>query len=251
MTVIAKIDDQEITADDFIKLLKFDNKFDETFEPYLIVKVAAHAAKKQKISVSVAEVQQRVDEIRRVLGLHRAKDTLEFLDSLSLTVDDFEHYVTDLVYKDKAYNAVCTDRAVEEYFRLHSPRFDGIELSQIILDSEGKAKEMMALLTEEPDSFAAMAKEHSLDDETRDNGGVVGKVLRGTLEDEIDAKVFSSSKGELVGPFMVGDGLLYEIFRVTDVYPAKLDDSTKIEVQKLLFEEWLEVAAQEIRVEIL
>jgi parvulin-like peptidyl-prolyl isomerase len=251
MTVIAKISDQEITADEFIKSLKFNNKFDETFEPYLMDKVAAHAAKQQGISVSVAEVQQRVDDIRRVLGLHRAKDALEFLDSLSLSVDDFEQYVTDLVYKDKAFNAVCTDQAVEEYFKLHSPRFDGIELSQILLESEGKAKEMMALLADDPDSFAAMAKDHSLDYETRDNGGVAGKVLRGTLEDEIDAKVFNASKGEVVGPFMIGDGLLYEIFRVTDIYPAKLDDSTRVEVQKLLFEEWLEGVTQEFKVEIL
>ncbi len=251
MIVIARIEDEAITADDFIKLLKFNNKFDDTFEPYLIDKVAAHAARKQGITVSVKEVQNRVDEIRRVLSLHRAKDTLEFLVSLGLTVDDFENYVTELVYKDKVYNAVCTEKAVTEYFNLHSPRFDGIELSQIVLDSEGKAREMMALLEDDPDSFAELAKQHSLDDETRDSGGVVGKVLRGTLENEVEAKVFNASKGEVVGPFMISDGLIYEIFRVTDIYPAKLDESTKSEVQKLIFDEWLEVVTQELNVEIL
>ena len=251
MTVIARIEDEAITADDFIKLLKFNNKFDDTFEPYLIDKVAAYAARRQGITVSIEEVQHRVDEIRRVLSLHRAKDTLEFLDSLGLTVDEFEQYVTDLVYKDKVYNAVCTEKAIMEYFNLHSPRFDGIELSQIVLDSEGKAREMMALLDEDPDSFAELAKQHSLDDETRDSGGVVGKVLRGTLEDEVEAKVFNASKGDVVGPFMISDGLVYEIFRVTDIYPAKLDDSTKNEVQKLIFDEWLEAVTQELNVEIL
>ena len=251
MTVIARIRDEEITANDFIKLLKFNNKFDDTFEPYLIDMVAAHAARKQGIIVTIEEVQHRVDEIRRVLGLHRAKDTLEFLGGLGLTVDDFERYVTDLVYKDKMYNAVCTEKAITEYFNLHSPRFDGIELSQIVLNSKGKAREIMALLEEDPDSFAELAKQHSLDDETRDSGGVVGKVLRGTLEDEIEAKVFAASKGEVVGPYSIGDGLVYEIFRVTEVYPAKLDDSTKSEVQKLIFDEWVETVTQELNVQIL
>ena len=251
MTVIARIEDESITATDFIKLLKFNDQFDDTLEPFLTDKIAAHAAKKQGISVSTEEVQGRVDEIRRVLGLHRAKDTLEFLDDLGLTVDDFEKYVTDLVYKDKVYDFVCTEKAVTEYFNLHSPNFDGVELSQIVLETEGKAREMMALLEEDPDSFAEMAKQHSTDDETRDSGGVIGKVLRGTLEDEVEAKVFNASKGDVVGPYMINDGLAYQIFRVTDIYPAKLDESIKSEVEKILFDEWLEAVSQELNVDIL
>ena len=60
MTIIAKIRDEEITANDFIKLLKFNHKFDDTFEPYLIDMVAAHAARKQGIAVTIEEVQHMI-----------------------------------------------------------------------------------------------------------------------------------------------------------------------------------------------
>ena len=41
-------------------------------------------------------------------------------------------------------------RPCESYFKLNSPRFDSIEVSHIVLDAEGKAKEMMSVLRRRP-----------------------------------------------------------------------------------------------------
>ena len=46
---------------------------------------------------------------------------------------------------------VCSDKAVEEYFKLNSPKFDSIEVSHIVLESEGKAKEMVSMLRDDPE----------------------------------------------------------------------------------------------------
>jgi parvulin-like peptidyl-prolyl isomerase len=138
---------------------------------------------------------------------------------------------------------------VEEYFSLNSPRFDAIEVSHVVLDSEGKAREMISVLRDDPDSFAEMAREHSIA-ETRERGGVIGKVLRGSLKPEIEAKIFNAEAGDLLGPFASPDGSCYEIFAVTAKHPATLDEDVEAEIQRLLREEWLMARAQEHVIEV-
>jgi len=159
-------------------------------------------------------------------------------------MEEFEAFITDTVYQEKMMQKVCGDEAVQEYFKLNSPRFDGIELSHIVLDSEAKAREMMAVLLEEPDSFEDMAREHSVAD-TRAQGGLIGNVLRGSLRSDVEAKAFAAASGDLLGPFVKADRKTLEIFRVNAKHPARLDDNTATEVRRVLREEWLRARIRE------
>jgi peptidylprolyl isomerase len=161
-----------------------------------------------------------------------------------VSLDEFEDYITDHLYLEKVMQQVCSDEAVQRYFKLNAAKFESIEVSHIVLDSEGKAKEMISLLREEPDCFVEMALEHSIAD-TRRQGGLIGKVLRGSLRPDIEAKVFNAAAGDLLGPFASADRASFEIFRVNAKRPATLDEETATEVRRLLREEWLAARAQE------
>jgi peptidylprolyl isomerase len=191
------------------------------------------------------QVQERADEFRRVLGLHRAADTNHYLDALGVSLDEFEDYITDSLYQEKMLEQVGSEAAVAQYFKLNSPRFDSVEVSHIVLDTEGAAREMMSVLQEAPEAFAEMAREHSIDDGSRQQGGVIGKVLRGALKGDIEARVFNAREGELLGPFPSPDGAFHEIFCVNAKHPATLDADTAAEIRRLLREEWLMARAQE------
>jgi len=69
---------------------------------------------------------------------------------MRISLDEFEAFITDSLYQEKLMQRVCSDQAVQAYFKLNSPKFDSIEVSHIVLDSESKAKEMLALLREDP-----------------------------------------------------------------------------------------------------
>src|SRR6476661_6168275 len=148
------------------------------------------------------------------------------------------------LYQERVMQQVCSDEAVRAFFSLNSPRFDSIEVSHMVLDSEGKAKEMISVLRDDPDSFEEMAREHSIAD-TRGKGGLIGKVLRGSLRGDVEARVFNAAAGELLGPFPSPDRTTFEIFRVNAKHPARLDDDTATEVRRLLREDWLRARAQE------
>ncbi|WP_250473961.1 peptidylprolyl isomerase [Caballeronia sp. GAFFF1] len=244
MTAIVRIDDEVVDVDEFLRLLKLNGQFDGLVEQLVRDKLTVRAAKKAGVTLTADEIQTRADQFRRIRGLHRAADMNNYLDALNVSLDEFEAYITDTLYQEKMLEQVGTQRAIEEYFQLNSPRFDGIEVRHIVLDSEGSAKEMMSYLNDDPDSFADMAREHSLAD-TRDGGGLIGRVMRGQLRADIEAKVFNAEPGDLLGPFVSADGASYEIFAVTSKYPAQLDEETTAEIRRLLREEWLFARAQE------
>ena len=190
MTALLRIDDELVGMEDFVRLLKLTGQFEGLVEQLVRDKLTVRAAKKQGLKVSGDEIQERADQFRRVKGLHRAADMNHYLDALGVSLDEFEAFMTDGLYQEKMLEQVCSDGAVERYFKLNSPKFDSIEVSHMILDAEGKAREMMSVLEDDPESFPDMAREHSMAD-TRTQGGVIGKVLRGSLKGDIEAKVFN------------------------------------------------------------
>lgn len=244
MAAIVRIDDEVIDTDVFIRTLKLTGQFEGLVEQLVREKLAVHAAKKAGLPVAADDIQERADQFRRAQGLHRAADMNHYLDALGVSLDEFEEFVTDGLYHEKMMEQVCSEKAVEQYFKLNSPRFDSVEISHIVLDSEGKAKEMMSALGDDPDSFAEMVSEHSVG-QARENGGVIGKVLRGSLKPDLEARVFNAAAGDLLGPFPSGDRALFEIFMVNARHPAALDEDTAVEVRRLLREEWLAARAQE------
>lgn len=244
MTAIVRIDDEMIGVDEFVRVLKLTGQFEGLVEQLVRDKLTAHAARRQGLTLTPEAVQERADQFRRVHGLHRAADMNHYLDALNITLDEFETFITDSLYQEKMMEQVCTDQAVESYFQLNSPRFDSIEVSHIVVDTEGKAKELVSYLQDDPDAFAEMAREHSIAD-TREQGGDIGKVLRGSLKGDIEAKVFNAEAGDLLGPFPAPDKSFFEVFLVRAKHPARLDADVAVEIRRLLREEWLMARAQE------
>src|SRR5574337_1012462 len=203
MTTIVRIDDEVIDTEDFVRILKLTGRFEGLMEEIVRERLTVHAAKKQGLPVTPAEIQERADQFRRVLGLHRAADMNNYLDGMHVTLDEFEAFIVDGLYH-----------------------------------------EMMLLLADDPESFAELAREHSIAD-TREQGGFIGKVLRGSLKTDIEAKVFNASAGALLGPFPAADRSFFEIFLVNAKNPARLDEDTSAEVRRLLREEWLAARAQD------
>jgi len=244
MTAIVRIDNEVIGTEEFIRILKLTGQFESLIEQLVRDKLTVRAAKKHGVVVSADEIQERADQFRRVRNLHRATDMNNYLDVLSVSLDEFEVFITDGLYQEKMMEEVCNEKAVEAYFKSHSPKFESIEVSHITVEAEGQAKEMMYMLEDDPDSFAELAREHSIAD-TREQGGLIGKVLRGSLKTDVEAKVFNAAVGDLLGPFSSPDKSFYEIFKVNAKHTAVLDEETTTEIRRLLKDDWLLARAQE------
>ncbi len=249
MTDLIRINDEVVSNDDFVKRLKLNGRFDDLVEELVEEKLLVHAGRALGIDVSADEIQARADQLRRVMGLHRAVDVNRWLDHMGVSLDDFERFVVEMLHIDKTLERVVDDRAVDEYFQLNSPRFEALLLSHIVVDSAGKANEIKAIVEEDPEMFETLAREHSSADTAAD-GGYIGKITRGMLIKDVEAKVFHAQPGDVVGPFETPDKGTYEIFLVNDRRPATLDDATREEVRRLIKKEWLAARAREYRIEL-
>ena len=249
---IARIDDEILDADDFVKVLKLDNRFNTLIEQILIDKLTVRAAKKSGITVTPAEIQERVDQFRRVEGLHRAQDTFAFLEALGVTLEEFENHMTEILYREKMLAQITRKEQIEDYFACDFPKLDSVEINHITVDSDGKARELLALLEDEPTLFAELArKKHSMDLDTKFKGGYMGKVLRGALPNDVEAKIFNAATGELAGSLRVRRRTDLRDLSDQGQYPARLDETTTRDVAKMVRSDWLAARAQEHRLEVI
>lgn len=248
MTTVAKIDGTAIDLTELVRALKLTGQFEALLEQFVRDRLAVLGAKHAGIKVTEEEIQERANQFRRVRGLHRASDTNKYLDAMRVSAEEFEAFIANGLYQEKVMRKVCSEDAVRGYFKLNSPKFDSVEVSHIVVDSEPKAREMIAVLRDDPSTFQEMAREHSIA-ETRDKGGLIGKVLRGSLRSDVEAKVFNAAPGDLLGPFASADRTAFEIFRMNAKHPARLDEDTSTEVRRLLGEDWLQARAREHVVE--
>jgi peptidylprolyl isomerase len=249
MAELVRINDEVITTDGLIKHLKLNGQYDNIIEDLVREKLTVQVARKSGLEISPAEVQERADQIRRVRGLHRAVDMNRWLDQIGVTVDDLEAFILHMLYYERMQEHIASDDVVEEYFSLNSPRFDSIVLGHIVVGSEGKAREILAIVEDEPEMFEELAMQHSTA-ETAAEGGYIGIVTRGSLVSDIEAKVFHADDGEVLGPFGTPDGSSWEIFMIKQRRDARLDDDTRSDIRRVIKEEWLVARARENRIEL-
>lgn len=250
MVEIAKIGGGVVTSEDFVKSLKLNGKFDCLLDEMLKTKLTIHAAKQHGVSLSDTEVQERADRFRSENGLYRAKDAAKYLATKKITLDEFEEHIRDSLYQEKVLANVCSDEAVSDYFAQHSPKFDSIEISHMVVESEGRAKEVVAVLEEDVTQFFDLARELSIA-ATSAEGGYIGKVLRGSLPPALECKLFNVPEGSVLGPLRSAEGSRFEIYKVDAKQPAELNEETGAQVRRLLHEQWLSARARECRVQAL
>lgn len=245
MRELVKIDDEVISEEEFIKILKLSNEYPYLIEKVIKNKVTVHAAKKRDIKLSDEELQEAADIFRSAQGLHRAKETQEWMNDLGISIEDFENFIAERLYRKKIIEAITTEDAVETYFKLNSPQFETADIKVIVTDNEEKAKELKAILDDDPDSFDELVREYSLDDQTREIGGQIKGIRRGELREELTAKIFNAASGDIIGPFRLNETDFYEIILVTTVHPTKLDDSTRVRITDAIYDQWLKARFEE------
>lgn len=238
MKTVLTIDNEKLTADDLITYLRFSNEFEDIAEKIIQDKLLAQAAKTHNMEPDAAELQQVADDFRRFTGMHRAKDTQEWLEAMKVSVDDFEAFLTGMVMKNKMLSELTTDTKLEDYFSQHSPDFDTADIKHILLDDEAKANEIKALLEEDPALFDELVIEHSIDEDTKYLQGRIMHIRRGTLAAELEAKIFNAAEGDIIGPIELSENGLWEIISVTAVTPATLNEEIKDEVGKAIRDQW-------------
>ena len=109
----------------------------------------------------------------------------------------------------------ATDADAETYYNENKAQFvkgESVSASHILVDSEDKAKELLAKIEAGEISFEDAARENSSCPSSQ-NGGALGEFTKGQMVPEFDSAVFSMEVGELRGPVKTQFG--FHIIKLT------------------------------------
>jgi peptidylprolyl isomerase len=225
------------TSDDVVKFLSISGQSTAIFSEVIKNKMVLKKAGELGLEASDDDLQKFADIFREMRGLYSAEETIAFLESNGLTEDDFEQFCEVAVLTEMLKDHLCTEEKMQEYFVNNRASLDAAMVSIIVVENENLANEIKMQIEEDGEDFHKLAREHSVDANTKYAGGYAGIFLRDSLPPEISAKVFNAQDGELLGPF-VRDGV-YQLILVERVMKAELSDEVKQLIRERVFAEWL------------
>jgi foldase protein PrsA len=182
-------------------------------------------AEEQDIKVSDAEVKKAFEEQKKQ-SFPKEKDYQEFLKTSGFTERDIlfrvrlEQISTKLREKIVKGKDQVSDQQVKEYYEKNKQRFaqpERRDLRIVLTKEKSKAEQAKAAL-DDGGSWKSVAKEYSIDQASKDQGGTLLAVAKGQQEPALDKAVFEAKRGELQGPVKTQFG--WYVFQVGKVTPA-------------------------------
>jgi len=149
-------------------------------------------------------------------------------------------------------NVNISDKAIEEYYKLHKKEFVAPEryrASHILVSTEAEAKKALDRLNKGED-FAAVAKEISIDP-SKTNGGDLGYFTEGQMIPDFEAACFKLEPGEISNVVKTQFG--YHIIKLTDKKPSQaktlseVSDRIKLSLLDMKKMEKLQEIVKELR----
>jgi peptidyl-prolyl cis-trans isomerase SurA len=267
--VVATVNDEVITWSELMSAINIEGKsflegvpddvrekrVEELEKPFLNnlveMKLQIQEARKMGLNVSVEELEGAIADIKAKYGM---TDEI-FMNSLSaegLTLQDYHSRLSDQILLQKVVNfavrsnIVVSDREIEEYYEANKDNFSGKEklsIRQIFFvkpDGESgraaieeKARSISQRLAAGED-FAKLASEFS-EGPSRQFGGDLGYISRGTVLGEVEDMAFALNVGEVSSPFWSPGGL--HIIKVEDRIEAGTLDQVREKVKDIIYQQ--------------
>jgi len=150
------------------------------------VELMRQAAKSEGITVSDADVNQRMEQIKKDAGGQDAFN--KSLRDAKITEQDFRN----LIVRDQ----MIYERLYDKITKALPTTAEQVRSRHILLNTEKEANDVKARLGKGED-FAALAKELSQDTQTKDNGGDLGFYPRGVLDPAFENLIFQLKVNEI------------------------------------------------------
>lgn len=219
--------------------------------------IVDQAAKQKNITVTQAEVDERVKQMLEQYGSQEQLD--QILQQYGMTMDNFKENLMNNLKITKLINPEVSDKEVSETFEQYKEQFntpEQIRTSEIVVKTEDEAKAIVKELEGGKD-FAELAKAKSLDTVTKEKGGDTDFYAKGQKDEAIETAAFKLAKDQVSAPVKTEEG--YVVIKLTDrkeAHTATLDEK-KDEIKRTLIgqkvaekqEAWFADSKEKMKVE--
>ncbi|MEV7967465.1 TIGR04500 family putative peptide maturation system protein [Sphaerisporangium sp. NPDC088356] len=176
-----------------------------------------------------AELQDAMNAFRRARGLLTGEATRAWMDRNGISHPELEELVATEASVARLRERVSAG-LVEEWF---AERGHELDIARVVRAAVDAGAEPPA----EREDFLRAA-ERAFAAGTAMAGPIFVTLRRGELSPEAARQVFGAEPGTVVGPVSTENGLM--LVKVLAIVPAVLDDIVREQVQRRIFDEWIE-----------
>ena len=193
------------------------------------------------------ELVKRLDEVRKENNLATMDDLEKAVEKQGIVWEDYKQQMKNGLLTQKVIQQEVGGRMdigpdeIKKYYDAHKQDFvraEQVDLSEILLSTEGKTPEEIAAIKTKADDlhkrvvngddFAELAKRHS-EGSTAQDGGELGLYERDQLAPQLADAVFKLDKNGVTDVIQTRTG--FEILKVNEHYQAGLQPQDKVSDQ--------------------
>jgi foldase protein PrsA len=193
------------------------------------------------VKISDTDVKKEFDK-QRQQSFPKDADYANFLKTSGYVQEDLLYQIKIRQLSQKLRDKILkgtdkvTDKQIADYYNKNKTRFSVPEKRDIrivLTKTEAKAQQAKKAL-DGGQSFKSVASKYSIDQGTRDNGGLLPQVPKGQQEKALDTATFAAAKGKITGPVKTQFG--YYVFQVDKITPGSQQtlDQSKASIKQLL-----------------
>lgn len=262
--VVVSVGDDELTQEELQQdMLELYGK--SYANSYISESLIKQEAEKLKIKVTKDQVNKAFEEEAATQGMSAADYETQIKNYYGVTKDVYTKNIeTGLLLAEVIYKTYTPKESdLKAYFEKNKEQFNTeaqVKASHILVEKEEDAKKYIEELDKSKDikaDFAKLAKEHSTDTGTKDNGGELGFFTKDSMVEEFSNVAFSLKKGEFTKE-PVKSEYGYHVIYVTDVKKAKeatyenskeeIEEAYKSQLQNEKYNEWQEKVKKDYKI---
>ncbi len=189
-------------------------------------------AEKRDVKVSEAEVKKIFDDQKKQ-AFPRDADYQKFLEDSGMSEEDIlfrlklEQLQTKLTQKITEEKSVPSEEEIKAFYDKNPKQFavpESRDVNLVLTKTEKRADAALEQL-EDGEDFKAVAKEFSIDEATKSQGGKLVGLTRGQQDKELEDAAFEAEEGELEGPVKAQFGFyVFEVAAIKDASQPTLDE---------------------------
>jgi foldase protein PrsA len=193
------------------------------------------------VKISDTDVKKEFDK-QRNQSFPKDADYTNFLKSSGYVQEDLLYQIkirqlsTKLREKILKGSDKVSDKEIADYYNKNKERFavpEKRDIRIVLTKTQAKAQQAKKAL-DSGQSFKKVAASYSIDQGTRDNGGLLQAVPQGQQEKALDDATFKAPKGKIEGPVKTQFG--YYVFQVDKISQGSQQtlDQAKASIKQLL-----------------
>lgn len=243
--VLTTVSGRPITVEDVLVYLKANGTFRNAIYQIISKEVVAFKARELNIRVSETELAEYTRTRRAATGLQDAVRMNDYCKYLGITYDQWQREMETELLRDKVKRRMNPPARVREVYEEHRNELLTLNLSRIVCRTEVEVAAIRARIERGEGDFSTLAREHSLEENTRVAGGYLGSLRAGMLPEPLERQLFAAPVESMVGP--VEQEGYWVLYRIDALRGTELTDEISEQITDRLFNDWLEQAVQNVK----